>query len=129
MNNRKDRAKFKNFRILLDTGCSYRILMGRLVQRLGPKKYDVMQWHTQAGKITTNIKTEVNVTLPKLIKTNAMTWKCYINDSAKARCEIIIVRCIWTELGVNLKWSDRAIEAYYGTFKGSTAPMVDLGAY
>ena len=46
MNNRKDKAKFKNFQILLDNGCSSKIVMGRLVEKLHPKKYDVMQWHT-----------------------------------------------------------------------------------
>ena len=30
---------------------------------------------------------------------------------------------------MNLKFSDHVIEEYYGVFKGSTAPMVDLGTY
>ena len=31
MNIRKGKAKFKNFRILLDSGCSFKILMGRMI--------------------------------------------------------------------------------------------------
>ena len=59
MNTRNNKAKFKNFQILLDCGCSYTILMIRLVGKLHPETYSVMQWHTQAGNITTNINIEV----------------------------------------------------------------------
>ena len=33
MNNRKGKAKFKNFRILLDSGCISTIVMGELVKK------------------------------------------------------------------------------------------------
>ena len=46
LNNRKCRAKFKKFRILLGSGCSSTIVTRRLVHKLGPDKYDVMQWRT-----------------------------------------------------------------------------------
>ena len=47
--------------------------MGRLVRKLHPEKDAVMQWHTQAGNITTNLKVKVDFTLPALITTNAVT--------------------------------------------------------
>ena len=56
MNNIKGKVRFKNFQILLDSGCSSKILMGRLVEKLGRKKDALMQWHVQYGNITTNIK-------------------------------------------------------------------------
>ena len=34
-----------------------------------------MKWHTQAGNINTNLKFEVNFTLPALSMTNGGTWK------------------------------------------------------
>ena len=34
-----------------------------------------------------------------------------------------------TELGLNLKFSEHVIEGDYGTFKGYTNPMVNLGTY
>ena len=46
MNTRKVKAKFDNFLILLDSGCSYTMLMVRLVKKLHPEKYTVMQCHT-----------------------------------------------------------------------------------
>ena len=42
MNTRHGRVELKNFRILLDSGCSSIILMGRLVEKIHPEKDDVM---------------------------------------------------------------------------------------
>ena len=56
MNTRKGRSKFKNLLILLDIECSSTIIMGILIKKIGLKEYDVMQWHTQAGSITINLK-------------------------------------------------------------------------
>ena len=55
-----------------------------------------MQWHTQAGNITTNIKFEVDFTLPALGATNFVTWKCHEHDSDKGRCDMILGRDILT---------------------------------
>ena len=55
-----------------------------------------MQWHTQAGNITTNIKVEVDFTLPALSATNVVMWKCHMDDSAKGRYDIIVGRDILT---------------------------------
>ena len=85
MNTRKGEVKFKKTRILLDSGCSSTIVMGRIVEKLHPKQYAVMQWHTQAGNITTDIKFEVEFTLPELRVTNVETWKCYVYDYANGR--------------------------------------------
>ena len=73
MNTRKGKAKFKNFRILMDSGCGSMVVMGRLVKKLAPEKYSLMQWHTQAGNITTNLKVKVYFTLPPLSVTNVVT--------------------------------------------------------
>ena len=52
---------FKNIQILLDIVCSYMIVIVRLVEKLYHKKDGVMQWHMQAGNITTNLKVEVDL--------------------------------------------------------------------
>ena len=48
---------------------------------------------------------------------------------SKGRYDIILGRYILTELGLNLNFSKHIIKADYGTLKGSTPPMVDLGKY
>ena len=52
-----------------------------------------------------------------------------MDESAKGMYDIILGRDLLIILGLNLKCFDHAIEADYGTFKGSTSPMVDLGMY
>ena len=129
MNARKGRAKFKNFRIILYSRCSSTILMRRLVQKLCPEKYSVIQWQTQARNVTTDLKVNVYFTLTALSATNVVTWKCHVDDSAKGRYDMILARDILTELLLNLKYSKHVIEEYDGPFMGATAPMIGLGAY
>ena len=62
MNKQKGISKF----ILLNSGFSSTIVTGRLINTLNPKKYTVVQWHTQAGKINTNLKVKIYFTLPEL---------------------------------------------------------------
>ena len=73
MNTRKGKAEFNIFYILLDSVCSSTIVMGRLVEKLYPEKYDLMYWYTQAGNITTNLKVTIYFTLTALSATNFVT--------------------------------------------------------
>ena len=99
MNTRKGRLKFKNFRILLGSGCSYTIVIGRLVENNNLEKYAVMQRHKQAVNITTNLKVKGEITLPSISATNIVTWKCHLGDSAKGRYDMISGQYLLTELG------------------------------
>ena len=87
----------------------------------------MIQWHTQAGNITTNHKVKVDLTLPALSTINVVTWECHVDDSANGRYDMILEKYLLTELVLNLKFSDYVIKAYDGTFKVSTTPMVYLG--
>ena len=90
MNNRKVNVKFKNFRILMNSGFSSTIVMGRLVEKLHPEKDAEMQWHTQAGNITTNLKVKVDSTLPALSAMDVVTWGYHVHESAKGRSYLIL---------------------------------------
>ena len=70
--------------------------MRRLVQKLRPEKDAVMQWQTQARNINTNIKVNVDFTLPELSATNVVTWKCHEDDSDKGGYDMILVRYLLT---------------------------------
>ena len=89
----------------------------------------MMQWHTQSGKIATNLKGKTDFTLPELSLKEIVMWYFHVDESAKGGYDMILGSDLWTVLGLNLKLSDHMIESYDGTFKGSTAPMVDLGKY
>ena len=49
-----------------------------------------MQWNTQAGNITTNLKVNIYFTLPALSVKNVVTWDCRLDDSAKGRYYMIL---------------------------------------
>ena len=83
MNTRKWKVEFKNFRIILDSGCSPTIVIGRLVKRKGLEKYAPMQWHTQAGNITTNLMDKFYFTLTALSATDVATYNCHMDESAR----------------------------------------------
>ena len=80
----------------MDSGCSYTIVMGRLVELIQPEKYAVIHWQTQAGNVTTNFKVKIDFTLTALSTTNIMTWKCHVDDSARGRYDIILGRYLLT---------------------------------
>ena len=68
-------------------------------------------------------------TLPELSATNIVTWNCYVGESTNGRYGIILGGYLLTDLVLNSKLSNHIIEANDGPFKGSTAPMVDMGTY
>ena len=96
MNTRNVRGEFKNFRIILDSGCISTILMGRLVKKLGLEKYTLVQWNTQAVNITNNLKVKIYFTLPALSATNSVTWNCHVDDSAKGGYNMILGKYLLT---------------------------------
>ena len=48
------------------------IVIGKLVGKFCLKNDAVMQWHTQAVNITTDLKVEADFTLPTLSATNVL---------------------------------------------------------
>ena len=94
MNTRNVKVKFKNFRILLDSGCSSTVLMGWLVENLYPEKDAVVQCHTQSGNITTNLKVKLDFTFPILSATNMVTCKFHVDELSKGSYGITLVRVI-----------------------------------
>ena len=85
MNTRKGITKCKNFRFLLDIGCSSTVVMVRLITKVNPKDYDVIKFHRQASIITNDMKFEIYLTLPELSATKIVTWNFNMDESAKGR--------------------------------------------
>ena len=79
-----------------------------------------MQWHIQAGKTTTNLKVEIDFTLPELRATKIVTWNWHVDDSAKIRYDMILGRDLLTVLVLNIYLSYPVTKSYDGPFKGST---------
>ena len=56
----------------------------------------MIQWHTQAGNITANLKVNVDFTLPALSTKNVVTWKFHVDESTKDMYDMILVRDLLT---------------------------------
>ena len=50
----------------------------------------MIQYLTQEGSITTNLKLEIYFTLPELNATKIVTWNYHVDESAKGRYDIIL---------------------------------------
>ena len=88
-----------------------------------------MQGNMQTGSITTNLKVQICFTLPELSAKKIVMWNYHVDDSAKYRYYIILAKDVLTDFEFNLKFSDHVISEDEGPFKGSTAPMFDMGTY
>ena len=86
-----------------------------------------MQWNIQAGKITTNLKVNIEFSLPEVSVTKNATWNFHDDDSIKIRYDMILRRDILTSLRLNIKFSDHVIKADDGLLKGYTSPMIYMG--
>ena len=58
----------------------------------GCKQSYVIQWLTQVGKITTNLKVKIDVTLPEFSAMKIAMWNFHVDDSAKVRYYMILGR-------------------------------------
>ena len=68
MNTCRVKSKFKNVRILLDGVLSSNILTRRLITRPKIKICCYMQFNTQEGNITTNMKVKYILPCPNLVQ-------------------------------------------------------------
>ena len=58
-----------------------------------------------------------------------MTWRCHADESTMGKYEMIPIRDLIIELGLNVNFSNHVIKADDGPFKGSTTPLVYLDVY
>ena len=70
-------------------------------ENITTKEEAVMQCHTQAGSITTNLKVKIDFILPELSATKSLKWDFQVDDSAKGRHNMILGRYQLTNLGLN----------------------------
>ena len=68
-----------------------------------PEKDAVMQLHTQAGSITTNLKVKVDFTLPALRAKTFVTWKCHVDESTKGGHDMILGKDIFNRIRIKFK--------------------------
>ena len=68
------------------------VIIGRLINILGLEKDALVQWNTQVGNITTDIKVEIYFTLSTINANNFVTWNFHVEDSANGMYNMILGR-------------------------------------
>ena len=101
MNTQKGKAKFNNFRILLDSGCSSNIVIRRLIKTQTKEDF-VIQWNTQLGDITTNLKVKIDLTLSEFRPAKMLTWDFHVDDCTQVSYDMILGRDLLKLLGLNI---------------------------
>ena len=67
--------------------------------------------------MATDLKFNVDFSLPALNATNFVTWEFYVDDSAKGKYNMILGKIfLLTELGLNLKFPEHIIKTDDGPF-------------
>ena len=68
----------------MDSGYSLTIVMGSSITKLNPKEYVIMQWHTQAGSINTNLGVKIDLILPEFSATKIVMWNFHVVTPLRA---------------------------------------------
>ena len=63
-----------------------------------------MQWHTQGGNITTNLKFKIDFTLPELSAKKIVRCGFHVGESSKGWYDMILDQYIVTESVLNRKF-------------------------
>ena len=130
MNSRHGKAKWLNsLKILLDSGTSSSILLGKYAEKLRRHQTKPVRWETQAGVFHTKYRANIEFAIPELDATKSVTWQFHVDDSPGAhRYDMILGRDIMDKLDLDICFSDNTIKCTKegAAFEGCTAPMKDL---
>ena len=129
MNTRSGRALFRNLRILLDSGSSLTIIMGKLMEKLKQTYSSDTTSENQSVKFTTSMKVNVELCLPEFGATKIVTWKLHVAKSTSNGYDMILGRDLLTALLLYLKFSENIILGGSVSFKGFSVHMLDVSTY
>ena len=129
MNTCSGREKLRKSQILLDSGSSSTIMMGKLASKIKPIPAPETTWETQARKFMTSQKVNVHFCLTYFSTTKIMSWKCHVNSSTNIRYDMILGRDLRNALGLDIKFSENIIMGGDVTYEGFLTPMIDVSNY
>ena len=119
LNTRLGKPQIEDVKILLDSGSSSSLATYKLAKKLRLKPGTVTTWNTAAGDFTTSEHCEATFKLTELNPTGTIQCDLHVAPSLGAY-DMIIGRDVLTELGIDLKFSNRTIQ-----WGESIAPMKD----
>ena len=111
--------KHEGLRVLIDTGCSHSIMLGKYCQSKKTKISN--QYSTGSGSLTTRHESEIHFTLPEFSDKKIIKWKFNITDSTEVEYDIILGRDIMLQLQMDVSFTNKSI-----AWEGNEIPMRDF---
>ena len=99
LNYRLGKPKYKNIKILLDTGASKSIIRSDLVTKLRTKTDSKTVWDTAAGQMSTSKTVKAKFRLNEFCERKEITWTFHITKNS-LKYDMIIGRDLLSEHGI-----------------------------
>ena len=121
VNTRLGKSRFKNIRILLDSGSSGSIILEKYVRKLRMKKDTTTNWNTKGGNFQTTKKCKTTFILNEFFESRSIEWNLHVDSTpGPHRYDMIIGRDIMSELGITLNFKEQTM-----SWDDSTVRMKD----
>ena len=107
---RLGKEKWRNVKVLLDSGASATVVSSSLVKKLRQKTDARTDWNTAAGTFSTTATVKLDMKLPELSPSATIELGAHVHKGDLANYDVIIGREDLLELGIDIKFSTSTIE-------------------
>ena len=127
MNMRLGKPSVKPLRILVDTGTTSSIILGRFTKKLRTKRTVATTWRTKAGTFTTTEKCKIKFRLPELHRERIIEYYVNVDNSKEAPnsyYDLLLGTDMCQELGIIIDYKESVVR-----WDNATTPLVDRDAF
>ena len=117
----------KPLRLLVDTGTTKTIILGRFTKKLRTKRTAATVWRTKAGTFTTTEKCKIKFRLPELHRERIIEYSVNVDKSEEAPSsyyDLLLGTDMCQELGIIIDYKDSVVH-----WDNATVPLVDRDTF
>jgi hypothetical protein len=119
VNSSLGKEKLAPLRILLDSGATSSIILGKWTKKLRNKPAKTTSWNTKGGTFKTNLKCKIQFSLPEFNEHKVIEHTVHVDTNTKnSRYDMIVGSDLLSELGFIFDYESRIM-----TWEGSSVPM------
>ncbi len=127
MNTRLGRPVVEPLRILVDTGTTSSIILGKFTKKLRMKRTTATTWRTKAGTFTTTKKCKIQFRLPELHRQRIIEYTVNVDDSKESPngyYDLLLGTDMCQELGIIIDYKESVVK-----WDDATTPLVDRDTF
>ena len=124
INNKQTQTRV--LRVLVDTGASASVILGKHFTKLKRKAAPTTTWTTKAGTVTTTRKAQLKFLSPEFNQSKIISWACHVDDTATAsnsQYDMILGRDLLETLGLMINFNHHMM-----TWDEETMPMKEYSS-